>query len=75
MNSTVISIRISKEIKDLLEKEGINASEVAKKALLEEVKKIQLNKAKDAAKELGKTFEKLTEKEIVEIIRRNRESR
>ncbi len=70
-----ISVRIPKELKQKIEEHGIRVSEVVRRALEEEIKRKELEKAAEAAEELGKIFSKIPEQEIVRLIREYRRSR
>ena len=73
--SVVISVRIPRELKEKIDEYGIRVSQVVRKALIEEVKKRELEEASKAAEELGKLFSKLSNEEIVSTIREYRRNR
>lgn len=75
MKSTVITVRISGELKEELSKYGVRVSEVVRKALEEEVRKRKIEELKAASGKLGEFFAKMSEEEIVRSIRELREVR
>ena len=75
MNSVTISVRISKKLKEKIDRYGIKISEVVRKVLEEEVRKKELEEVTLAAKELKKFFSKIPDEEIVETIREHRRHR
>ncbi|WP_288104578.1 type II toxin-antitoxin system CcdA family antitoxin [Thermofilum sp.] len=54
--SVTVSVRIPKRLRDEAKRYGINISEVARRALEEEVKKRQLEEVAMAARRLGEIF-------------------
>jgi Arc/MetJ-type ribon-helix-helix transcriptional regulator len=73
--SVTVSVRIPKKLRDEAKRYGINISEVARRALEEEVKKRQLEEATMAARRLGEIFSKIPQGEIVEWLREARRER
>jgi post-segregation antitoxin (ccd killing protein) len=70
-----ITVRISDELKKELQDSGINISEVTRKALKAEVKKIQEQRAREAAQELSKLLSEVPDEEIIKAIRETRDQR
>ncbi len=70
-----ITVRIPDELKKELQETGINISEVTRKALEAEVKKIQEQRAQEAAKKLSKLLREVPDEEIIKTIRETREQR
>ena len=73
--STVISIRVPDETKKNIDKYGIEVSAIARKAIEQEIDKIKLQEAREAAKKLGEFFEEIPEEKIIESIRETRRTR
>lgn len=71
----VITVRVSKDLKEKIGKYGIVVSEVARRALEEEIEKKRLDEAGRAAESLGKLFAKMSEEEIVKDIKEARRLR
>ena len=70
-----ITVRIPDELKKQLQETGINISEVTRKALEAEVKKIQEQRAQEAAKKLSQLLSEVPDDEIIKTIRETREQR
>ena len=70
-----ITVRISDELKKELQDSGINISEVTRKALKAEVKKIQEQRAREAAQELSQLLSEVPDEEIIKAIRETRDQR
>ncbi|WP_288007531.1 type II toxin-antitoxin system CcdA family antitoxin [Thermofilum sp.] len=73
--SVTVSVRIPKRLRDEAKRYGINISEVARRALKEEVKKRQLEEVAMAARRLGEIFSKFSPGETVEWLREARRER
>jgi Arc/MetJ-type ribon-helix-helix transcriptional regulator len=73
--SVTVSVRIPKKLRDEAKRYGINISEVARRALEEEIKKRQLEEAAVAARRLGEIFSKISPGEMVEWLREARRER
>ena len=69
---SVISVRVSTELKDDLKRYGIEVSEVTRKALEEEVRRREREELQGMAEELGEFLEKIPRERIVEGIREDR---
>ena len=70
-----ITVRIPDELKKELQEIGINISEVTRKALEAEVKKIQEQRAQEAAQKLSQLLSDIPDEEIIKTIRETREQR
>jgi len=73
--SVTVSVRIPKELKEEAKRYGINISEVARRALEEEVRRRKLEEAAAAAKRVGELLSRIPEGEIVEWLREARRER
>jgi len=73
--STVITVRVPKDLKEKIAKYNIPVSEVTRKALEEEIEKKRLEEARKAADNLGELFAKIPEEEIVKGVRETRRLR
>jgi antitoxin CcdA len=73
--SVTVGVRIPKRLRDEAKRYGINISEVARRALEEEVKKRQLEEVAMAARRLGEIFSKFSPGETVEWLREARRER
>ena len=71
--SVVISVRVPKWLKDECKKLGINVSDIMRRALEEEVRRRKEKLLKKAAGMVGEVLSKLSPKEIVELIKEDRE--
>jgi len=74
MNS-VITVRVSRDLKEKIDKYSIVVSEVVRRALEEEIEKKRLEEAGKAADNLGKLFTMISEEEIVKRIKETRRLR
>ncbi len=70
-----ITIRIPEEMKEKIKKYGIEAANVTRKALDEEIKKRELEEAREAADSLGEYFSQFPKEKILEWIHADREKR
>lgn len=70
-----ITIRIPDELKKQLQETGINISKITRKALEEELEKIQEQKAREAAHKLSKLLQDIPDEEITKAIRETRDQR
>ncbi|MCJ7572683.1 hypothetical protein MUO93_00260 [Candidatus Bathyarchaeota archaeon] len=73
--SAVVTVRVPEELKEDLKKYNVEPAEVARKAWEEEVKRKKLEAARAAAKKLGQIFAGIGTKEIVRMIREDRDTR
>ena len=70
-----ITVRIPNELKKELEDTGVKISEVTRKALENEVKRIQEEKAREAAEKLSQLLHEIPDEEIIKAIRETRDQR
>ena len=70
-----VTVRVPEELKEKMKKYGIEAGEVARRAWDEEIKKRELDEAREAAAELGEFFARLPKGQVVKWIREDRERR
>jgi Mg/Co/Ni transporter MgtE len=75
MRYVTISVKIPRELKELMDKYGIRPSAVIRRALEEEVKKRILEEAENKAKELINKVSHISDEEIARIIREDRDGR
>jgi post-segregation antitoxin (ccd killing protein) len=68
-----ITVRISDELKKELQESGINISEVTRKALKTEIKKIKEQRAREAAQKLSQLLSEVPDEEIIKTIRETRD--
>ena len=70
-----ITVRIPNELKKELEDTGVKISEVTRKALENEVRRIQEEKAREAAEKLSQLLREIPDEEIIKAIRETRDQR
>ncbi len=70
-----ITVRIPDELKKELEDTGVKISKVTRKALENEVKRIQELRAKEAAKRLSELLSEIPDEEIIKAVRETRDQR
>jgi Mg/Co/Ni transporter MgtE len=75
MRYVTISVKIPRELKELMDKYGIKPSTVIRRALEEEVKKKILEEAENKTKELVTKATHISDEEIARIIREDRDGR
>jgi Mg/Co/Ni transporter MgtE len=75
MRYVTISVKIPRELKELMDKYGIKPSIVIRRALEEEVKKRILEEAENKAKELINKVSHISDEEIARIIREDRDGK
>ncbi|MEM1581419.1 MAG: hypothetical protein QXK89_02775 [Candidatus Bathyarchaeia archaeon] len=75
MSDAIISVRVSRELKEDLKKHGVKVSEVIRRALEEEVRRRKMEKLQEAAAKLGGFFASIPDEEIVESVKRARMER
>ena len=69
-----VSAKIPIELKEKIERLGINVSRVIRRALEEEVRRRELERLRELAKEAAEALGKIPDDEIVRIIRETREA-
>ena len=70
-----ITVRIPDELKKELEDTGVKISQVTRKALENEVKRIQEQRAKEAAKRLSQLLSEIPDQDIIKAVRETRDQR
>ena len=76
MGRTVtVSAKVRKELKEKLQKHGISISQVVRRAIESEVKKIEEEALKNSLAEASKVLEKVKSDVLVEVIRKSREEK
>jgi len=75
MGYVIISVKIPRELKELMDKYGIKPSTIIRRALEEEVKKKILEEAENKAKELINKVAHINDEEIARITREDRDGR
>jgi predicted nucleic acid-binding protein len=75
MRYVTISVKIPRELKELMDKYGIKPSSVIGRALEKEVKKKILEETENKAKELINKVFHISDEEIERIIREDRDGR
>lgn len=75
MDSVTITVRIPKAMREELRRYKVNVSEVARRALEEEIRRRRLEELEGYAEELGKFFARIPEERIVKSIREDRDTR
>jgi len=73
--SAVITVRLSKELRDRVRELGINVSEFVRQALREEVERRERMALLNSLAEAREVLSKVDDEQIVETIRSSRESR
>jgi post-segregation antitoxin (ccd killing protein) len=71
MTTTVLSVRIRKELKEEAEKLGINLKEVIEKSLEEEIKKVKMEKVKKIVEEALKSMN-MKEEDWIKAVKESR---
>ncbi|MEM2238752.1 MAG: hypothetical protein QXM89_03805 [Candidatus Bathyarchaeia archaeon] len=69
----VVAAKVPKKVKELMDTLGIKPGPVIRKALEEEIKRVLLEKLEDDAKRLSLKLKDITDDEIAELIREDRE--
>jgi post-segregation antitoxin (ccd killing protein) len=70
-----VSFRLSKELKDLAKKYGLNVSKIAKEKVEEELEKLQKEERKKMLEKAADVLEDVTKQDIVTAVRKSREAR
>jgi len=73
--SSVISVRIKKDLKQEAEKFGINIRSVLEKALIDELEKRRREEFKDAVEDALKCMSDIDTEEFVKVIKESRRER
>jgi len=72
---TSITVRISEELKAELIAAGVKISEVTRRALEEEMKRIREERARESAERLSQILSNVPDEEIVKAVRETRDQR
>jgi post-segregation antitoxin (ccd killing protein) len=75
VSTTVISVRIRKELKRRARELGIDVREVVEKALEEAIRRREEEELVKALEELKSLFSRISEKEWVDAVRKSRDER
>ncbi|MEM2021638.1 MAG: hypothetical protein QXP80_05385 [Zestosphaera sp.] len=75
MGYVTVSAKIPKRLKELLDRYGIKPSPVIRRALEEEVKKRMVEELEELSGELSRELSQISDEEVVELIREDREGR
>ncbi|WP_158385039.1 type II toxin-antitoxin system CcdA family antitoxin [Candidatus Nitrososphaera evergladensis] len=75
MATETVSFRLSKELKDLAKKYGLNVSKIAKEKVEEELEKLQKEERKKMLEKAADVLEDVTKQDIVTAVRKSREAR
>ncbi|OYT51548.1 hypothetical protein B6U66_03790 [Candidatus Bathyarchaeota archaeon ex4484_135] len=75
MASTTVSVKVPKELKEELERYGVDINEVIRRALEEELKRMKLQEAAKMIDEASKILLQIPEEEIIRSIREDRSAR
>ena len=70
--STVITVRVSRELREALRRYGVEVSEVTRRALEGEVRERRRMELEEAARSLGESLGRIPEGRIVRSIREDR---
>jgi post-segregation antitoxin (ccd killing protein) len=74
--SVVVSVRVPRQLKEKLEKYGINVSELVKKKLAEEVEKIEREEIRKLLDELKSALQgRVDPRELSKLVEEGREER
>ena len=73
--SVTVSVRILRRLRDEAKRYGINISEVARRALEEEVRRRKLEEVAAAARRVGELLSRISAEEMVEWLRGARRER
>ncbi|MEM2935474.1 MAG: hypothetical protein QXF32_03830 [Candidatus Thermoplasmatota archaeon] len=74
MDYAVVSAKIPKELKKKLEEYDIKVSKLIRKAISEEIRKIEMKKMEKEINNLRKIIKKINSEEITKSIREDREA-
>ncbi len=75
MGYVTVSAKIPKKLKELLDRYGVRPGPIIRRALEEEVKKRVLEELEVLSGELSKELSQISDEEVVELIREDREGR
>lgn len=72
---TSITVRIPDELKREIDELGVEVSEVTRTAIEKEVKRLKMEKAKEAAQKLSRLLASIPDEKILEAVRETRDER
>ena len=75
MGYVTVSAKIPRKLKELLDEYRIKPGPIIRRALEEEVKKAMSREIEEEARQLSSRIAQISDEEIAELIRRDRESR
>ena len=70
-----VSVKIPREIKERLDRFGVKTSELLRRAIMEELRRREVEELKKEIEELRDVLERISPKFVVDSIREDRESR
>jgi len=70
-----VSVKIPREIKERLDRLGVKTSELLRRAIMEELRRREVEELKKEIEELRDVLERISPKFVVDSIREDRESR
>ena len=71
----LVSVRVDKETKELINKLGINVSETVRKALQEEIRRRREEELAEGLKEAKLILAKVSDQDIIKAVRESRDHR
>ena len=75
MTTEIVSFRIKKELKELARRHDIDVSKIAREKVEEELERLQSKERKQTLEKAADVLEKVTKEEIVNAVRKSRDSR
>ncbi len=75
MSYVTVSAKIPRKLKELLDEYRIKPGPIIRRALEEEVKKAMIREIEEEAKQLSSKIVQISDEEIAELIRKDREGR
>jgi post-segregation antitoxin (ccd killing protein) len=73
MEYATISAKIPKELREKMKEYGIKSSEVIRKAIFEEIRKIEARELKEEIKSIKPIINKISIESVIQSIREDRE--
>lgn len=70
-----VSVKIPREIKERLDRLGVKTSDLLRRAIMEELRRREVEEVKKEIEELRDVLERISSKFVVESIREDRDSR
>jgi hypothetical protein len=75
LTTEIVSFRIKKELKELARRHEIDISKIAREKVEEELERLQSKERKQTLEKAADVLEKVTREEIVNAVRKSRDSR